>query len=183
MIRINLTNSHSISHKANENIPNNSNESPSEKKGEKSMLIGALVGLAAIGATAIGLKKTSPISYEEALKKAGIQIKDDIAVLIESGEKFTGKIERFENRNKKETIEFVDGLITEKLYHNLFGKELEGIFYKNGKEVLNIKRALSQTGNKGFTYSGKDIPPTKPAAFVATDQGFAWAREFLKKQK
>lgn len=77
----------------------------SEKKENKAMIAGTLAGLAAIGAAAIGLKKTAKMSYEEALKKSGVQVKDGIATLIESGEKFTGKIQRFEKRNRKETKE------------------------------------------------------------------------------
>ena len=72
------------------------------------------------------------MSFEEALKKNGVEIKDGIATLIKSGEKFTGKIQRFEKRNRKESVKFVDGVMTEKLYHNILGKELDGYFYKNG---------------------------------------------------
>lgn len=98
----------------------------------KAMLSLSLTGLAAIGLAAIGLKKTSIMTYEEALRKNGVEIKNGIATLIKSGEKFTGKIQRFEKRNRKESVEFVDGVMTEKLYHNILGKELDGYFYKNG---------------------------------------------------
>lgn len=111
-----------------------------EPESNKSMaLAGTLAGLAALGLAAAGLKKTSKTSYEEALKKAGVQIKDGIATLLESGEKFTGKIERFEKRNRKETVEFVDGVMTEKLYYTAFGKEIEGYFYK-GDACYNSSR-------------------------------------------
>jgi len=99
-------------------------------KADKNMLALSLAGLAAAGLTAIGLKKTHIISYEEALKKNGVEIKDGIATLIKSGKKYTGKIERFEKRNRKETVEFVDGTMTEKLYYTAFGKEIDGYFYK-----------------------------------------------------
>lgn len=154
----------------------------SKRASDKSMLAGTLAGLAAVGAAALGLKKTSPMSYEEALKKAGVQIKDNIATLIETGEKFSGKIQRFEKRNCKETVEFVDGVITEKLYHNLMGKELHGDFYKDGKRVLRIWESAGQVKNThGFSYTGEGVASVKPAPFIETKEGFAWAREYVKK--
>lgn len=101
-----------------------------QKHNKNTAVIGSLVGLATLGLAAVGLKKTSKMSYEEALKKAGVQIKDGIATMIESGEKFTGKIEHYEKRNRKETLKFVDGAMTEKLYYTALGKEIEGYFYK-----------------------------------------------------
>ena len=103
-----------------------------KKDGDKGAVFGTLSGLAVLGLAALGLKKTSKMSFEEALKKNGVEIKDGIATLIKSGEKFTGKIQRFEKRNRKESVKFVDGVMTEKLYHNILGKELDGYFYKNG---------------------------------------------------
>ena len=105
----------------------------------KAMLSLSLTGLAAIGLAAIGLKKTSIMTYEEALRKNGVEIKNGIATLIKSGEKFTGKIQRFEKRNRKECVEFVDGVMTEKLYYTAFGKEIEGYFYK-GDACYNSSR-------------------------------------------
>ena len=105
----------------------------------KAMLSLSLTGLAAIGLAAIGLKKTSIMTYEEALRKNGVEIKNGIATLIKSGEKFTGKIQRFEKRNRKESVEFVDGVMTEKLYYTAFGKEIEGYFYK-GDACYNSSR-------------------------------------------
>ncbi len=160
-----------------------SDRAQNKNNGEKSMLAGTLAGLATLGAVAIGLKKTSPVSYEEALKKAGVQIKDNVATLIETGEKFTGKIQRFEKRNRKETVEFVDGLMTEKVYHSLLGKELKGEFYKNGERVLQIWRSVGQKKNSyGFAYSGKNIPNYEPGPFIETKDGFTWARNYIKNQ-
>ena len=79
------------------------------------------------------------MTYEEALRKNGVEIKNGIATLIKSGEKFTGKIQRFEKRNRKESVEFVDGVMTEKLYYTAFGKEIEGYFYK-GDACYNSSR-------------------------------------------
>ena len=162
-----------------QNSSKDSNKTDNKK--EKSMLTGALVCLAAAGIAALSLKKVSPTTYEEALKKAGVEIKNDVAVLTKTGENFTGKIQRFETRNRKETVNFANGIMTEKLYHNILGKELEGCFYKDGEQVLKIWKSAGQAKNSsGFSYSGKNIPETKPAAFIETKDGFAWAREFLK---
>ncbi len=116
-----------ISTKANKKQETTTSAQNNDKK---KAIIGTLSGLAVLGLAAIGLKKTATMSYEEALKKSGVQIKDGIATLIESGEKFSGKIQHFEKRNRKETVEFVDGVMTEKLYHTALGKEIEGYFYK-----------------------------------------------------
>lgn len=153
-----------------------------KNKKNKSLLAGTLAGLATLGAVAIGFKKTSPTSYEEALKKAGVMIKDNIAILTETGEKFTGKIQRFEKRNRKETVEFIDGLMTEKIYHSLLGKELNGEFYKNGEMVLRIWKSVGQKKNSsGFAYSGKGIHNYEFGPYIETKEGFAWARDYIKK--
>lgn len=180
MLRVEPTNAAIMNFKASESI-NSEPEKPGKKE-NKAMIAGTLAGLAAIGAAAIGLKKTAKMSYEDALKKAGVQVKDGIATLIESGEKFTGKIQRFEKRNRKETVEFVDGVMTEKVYHSLTGKELEGEFYKNGKRVLRIWKSVGQIkGSRGFTYMEKNVPPVCDGPFIETKEGFKWAREYVKK--
>ncbi len=158
-----------------------SDRAQNKNNGEKSMLAGTLAGLATLGAVAIGLKKTSPVSYEEALKKAGVQIKDNVATLIETGEKFTGKIQRFEKRNRKETVEFVDGLMTEKVYHNMFDRELNGQFFKDGKKAFTIQKIGK---NKYSVHPHIDFIDkfviTKPAPYIEIEDGFAWAREYIK---
>ncbi len=103
---------------------------PIQKNFGKKPIIAALSGMAVLGLAAIGLKKTSKMSFEEALKKSGVEIKDGVATLAKSGERFSGKIERFEKRNRKEVVEFIDGIMTEKLYYTALGKEIEGYFYK-----------------------------------------------------
>lgn len=158
----------------------NQNSENFDNKNKENLVL-TLAALAVAGLAAVGLKKTSVLSYEEALAKNGVEIKDGIAKLIKNGENFTGKIERFEKRNRKETVEFVDGKITEKLYHNLLGKELEGIFYKDGMQVLHIWESLGQVKNsKGFSYYAKGTVAKKPNSFVETKNGFAWAREYIK---
>ena len=67
---------------------------PIQKDFGKKPIIAALSGMAVLGLAAIGLKKTSKMSFEEALKKSGVEIKDGVATLAKSGERFSGKIER-----------------------------------------------------------------------------------------
>ena len=98
----------------------------------------ALACLAAAGLGLIGISKVKKISFEEALRKSGVELKDGIATLLETGEKFSGKVERLDSRTSKETVEFVDGVITEKVYHNLLGKPLNGIFYKDGVKRIEV---------------------------------------------
>ena len=158
----------------------NQNSENFDNKNKENLVL-TLAALAVAGLAAVGLKKTSVLSFEEALAKNGVEIKDGIAKLIKNGENFTGKIERFEKRNRKETVEFVDGKMTEKLYHNLLGKELEGVFYKDGKQVLRIWQGVGQTKNShGFLYEGNNVPKNEPGPFVETKNGFAWAREYIK---
>lgn len=180
MLRIEPTNVTISLKSANENNPKTGKASINKE--DKSMLVATLSALAAAGAAFVGLKKTSPISYEEALKKAGVEIKDNVARLVKTGEKFTGKIQRFENRNRRETVAFVDGIMTEKLYHTCIGSEIEGEFYRDNKRVLKIWKSVGQVkGHKGFAYSGEGISSCENGPFVETKDGFAWARKFLKK--
>ena len=60
-----------------------------------------------MGTAVLLLKKTSPVRYEEALKKGGVEIKNNIAILSETGEKYTGKIQRHVSHNKKEITEYI----------------------------------------------------------------------------
>lgn len=152
--------------------------SPQKNENKKEVLIATLAGLATIGATIIGLQKTSPKNYEEALKKAGIQIEDGIAILIKTKEKYTGTVQRFETRSKKETIKFVDGIITEKINHNLFGKELEGKFYKNG--TLRCKVGSGIEGYSVTIYNKNGELETRGDAINFSNDKFNSAREYIK---
>ena len=118
----------------------NKNISDESVINNRSKLALSLAALATIGLSIVGVKKTAKMTFEEALKKNGVEIKNGIATLIENGEKFTGKIQRFETRNRKETVEFADGLIKEKVYHNVFGREfaLIHILQRMGKKHLLI---------------------------------------------
>ena len=98
------------------NFRSNKINRPAQQDGEQKAdgdkaLLTTLGTLAAIG-TAFCFLKTRPTTFEDALKKAGVEIKNNVATKIGTGEKFSGKIERFENMNRKETVEYVDGIIT-----------------------------------------------------------------------
>ena len=122
----------------------------SDKKNDK-ILAGSLAALSVLGLTAVGLLKTRTTSFEDALKKSGVILKDNIATIANTGERFTGKIERYTKRNRKETTQYIDGIITEKVYHNAFGKEIEGYFYKNG--MLRFRVNLVNRGNRRYVMS------------------------------
>lgn len=152
-----------------DNVQNN----PSEKH----LIALSLGGLATLGAVAAALK-TRKTSLEEALRKNGIQLKNNIATLIENGEKYTGKIERYESRNRKETIKFVDGKMEECLYHNILGKELDGYFYKDGVKKLHVSSSKgSIIGYAEYHQNGG----LKRGEIICESSAFNWAREHIKK--
>ena len=153
-----------------------------EKGGDSNTMLSlSITGLAIAGLAAVGLKKTYIMSYEEALKKNGVEIKNGIATFIKTGKKFTGKIQRFEARNRKETVEFADGIIQEKIYHNLFGRELDGMFYKDGKLRLKVtKHGGSKHKAFGVREYDKDGNFSRGEAGGEIDSVFAWARKAVK---
>ena len=129
MLRIENTNNIVFMNNSQNKHKTASEQKDSDNKNNTMLL--SLAGLASIGAALVGMAKCRKTSFEDALVKNGVQIKDGLATLIKSGEKYTGKIERYVN-TKKETFQYIDGIITEKIYHNALGRELEGSFYKNG---------------------------------------------------
>lgn len=134
MIKIEPTLPINYSFTARKNLSVKDNQKDNTQK-----LLSAVAGLAVLGAAAVIVGKKTTSTYEEALKKNGVQIKDGVAVLISSGEKYTGSVKHNVQAygTKKETVSFVDGVMTEKIYHNARGKELEGEFFKSG--VLRVK--------------------------------------------
>ncbi len=134
----------------------------------------ALAGLAVLGMATIVYKKTKPITFEKALEKAGVQIKDGIATVKETGKYFSGKIQRFETHSSKETTKFNNGVISEKLYHSITGKERKGEFYKNGKLKLQVTGigdayAYTEYGNSGMVKGDGLIPKNFTLFEVARD--------------
>lgn len=118
------------------------NETPKNKQQDNKKLYMTLAGLAVLGAATVIAGKKSISTYEQALAKNGVQIKDGVATVIATGDKYTGSIKRNTQAFgfKKETVQFSDGVITEKVYHNLKGDELEGDFFKDGKRRVRVTR-------------------------------------------
>ncbi len=94
---------------------------------------------AAAGITTIALTRGRTKSFEKVMENQGIIIKDGLAVIKDSGEKFTGAIKRNVKPFglKKETVQFEEGVMTERVYHDAFGREAAGEFYKDG--ILRIR--------------------------------------------
>lgn len=157
----------------------NKNSADKSTTNNRSKLALSLVALATIGLSIVGVKKTAKMTFDEALKKNGVEIKNGIATLIENGEKFTGKIQRFETRNRKETVEFADGLMKEKVYHNLFGRELNGEFYRDGNLKVRVNSYFTKDGQKTFTYydNGGQFKDCKTMLAQTKDSVFDWARK------
>ncbi len=107
----------------------------------KSSLKTGLAAVAALGITTLALTKGRTKSFEKALEKQGVTIKDGLAVVKDSGEKFSGAIKRNIKPFglKKETVQFDKGIMTEKVYHDVFGREVAGEFYKNGKLHISVQ--------------------------------------------
>ncbi len=129
-------------------------EAPIQKSNDinnDKILIGSLSALAVLGLATVGLFKAKKTSFEDALKKSGVMLKDNIATITDTGERYTGKIERYAKFNRKETTQYINGVISEKVYHNILGKEIEGYFYKNG--MLRYKVSLVNRGNRRYIMS------------------------------
>ena len=73
-------------------------------------------------------------SLQKVFTQKGLILKEGTLIVSKTGEKFSGTIKRHVGTFGfiKETRKYDNGLLSEKLYHNLFGKELDGYFYKNG---------------------------------------------------
>ena len=141
--------------KNNDSISNSKMKS-NNKVYENIITATPIVGLAGILALLAGRKSIK--TMEQAMNAKGIKMQDACAILKESGEKFTGKIVR--NTRPfglvKETTIFNNGVISEILYHNKFGKEIKGTFYQNGKEKF-IVSVNAYPSDKSARYSLSEI--------------------------
>lgn len=143
-----------------------------------------LAGVAAAGTAAVaaGKGKAAKMNYEEALTKAGVELKDGLAYIKSTGEKYTGKIKRNISINKKETVNFEEGIMTERLHHNMFGREMDGEFFENGKLKLKVgnhtgliwKSFPFYVFENGDKVSSGDVLSTKIRSV------FEWARKAVK---
>ena len=75
------------------------------------------------------------------LKKYGVEIKDGLAIISQTNERFSGSITRHAGflGLQKEIINFSDGDLTKKLYY-ILNQEKLGYFYKEGKTYLEIEK-------------------------------------------
>lgn len=156
-------------------------EGHSKKNNDKTSV--AIVGMVLVTSTVLALVgKMTKSTYFKALKKQGVEIKDEIAYLVNSKEKFTGSI-KWNSKPygaEKNIVNFDNGVIQEQLIYGLLGKEKSGEFYKDGKKVLQVYSAVSKANKeKGVEYCINN-DATKPLLFEKTDSPFEWARNKLK---
>ena len=94
-------------------------------------------------------------NIESILKKCDIVMKNGIA--FKNDEKFTGTINRRFVFIQKEIITFVDGIINERIYYDIFNKEVLGFFYVEGNlhaELEKIKKdCMLKIYNDGYSLS------------------------------
>ena len=120
------------------NFKQDNTQSTKDKSKYDTALVGAAATVLAGSAVLIG-RKLSIKSLSKLLSSQGAELKDGVAVLSKTGEKFTGTVKRRVGSLglKRETIKFEEGLMAEKIYHDIFGRELEGEFYKAG--ILRLR--------------------------------------------
>lgn len=143
--------------------------------------------LAGIGVCA-GIKGKKA-SLFKALEKQGIELKNGVAILKESGEKFTGNVKRNVKSFglRKETIHYDNGVMTERVCHNIWGKEVCGDFYKDGVLRISIPGIMSRGKRKAFpiyTYDKTGKPESLGDNFgTEMDSVFAEMRRHIKDLK
>lgn len=158
-------------------------DSHSCQTSRKNSGIGMAVLTASITTLAIAKR---PKSFSKAILKQGVCFENGVAIVKKTGKKFTGAVSR--NTGflgcKKETTQFTDGIITEKVYHDLFGRELYGRFYKEGKLYLTVGKSRGFSSEKlpKGVYSYTTInDPLDAIHRIKTDSVFEWARNNIKK--
>ncbi len=162
---------------------NFSSQPTRNKDDNKNSLKTGLAAAAAVGITTIALTRGRTKSFEKLFIENGIHFQNEVAIVKATGEKFTGTLKRNVKPFglKKETMRFENGIITEKVCHNALGRELGGIFYKNGKPYLSIEAISSKSKDKINTYKyakfseGFDISHQ-----IQEISGFEWARNKIK---
>ena len=107
-----------------------------------------LAGLATVAAGTIWLKKNAFASFNKTLEKNGLELRKNIAYIKGTDKKFTGSIKRNSKSfgREKEITSYVDGVISEKLWYDFRGREMEGNFYKNGKLFRSVHSANCYRG-------------------------------------
>ena len=148
-------------------------------------------GIGVAGMMILGAGIACRGNFSNSIAKRGLIYKDNVLIDSKTGKKFTGTIKSYVGKlgfNRIESQSFVDGVITEKTYKNMFGSELGGVFYKDGKECLkvNIGYPFFVPYNKAVaTYR---YTPDKSEVVHADRRGFSfksvfkWARDFVKEK-
>ena len=120
-----------------------------------------LAGLATVAAGTIWLKKNSFTNFNKTLEKNGLELRKNIAYIKGTDKKFTGSIKRNSKSfgREKEITSYVDGVISEKLWYDFRGREMEGNFYKNGKLFRSVHSANCYRGCDfvGYTEIGEEV--------------------------
>lgn len=80
-----------------------------------------------------------------------MEIKNGFIISKSTGEKFTGKISYNSKAYglEKETVSYVDGKTTEIVHHKWNGKEVNGLFFKNGKPFIRVGN-ITRNKNKQY---------------------------------
>lgn len=138
-------------------------------------------------------KKPKRLSFQKLLEQNNLEFKNDILIIKNTGEKYTGELKRstgefFPNGygEKIESQKFEKGIITEKTYVNSKGHEIQGYFYKNGKlryEVFsNGKRNKNNELCFGFNdYNEKGQPSTFGDGMITKNKSlFETARKYVE---
>lgn len=142
-----------------------------------------------LGAAIIELKKPPRKSFEKMLKKNNLEFRDNVLVKKENGERFTGEIRRstgkpdkFKGREMIETQKFDNGIITEKTYKDVFNREIEGYFYKDGELKLRVFSVIEDEEKRfGFyPYENGQATILGDGYMKKNESVFEWAREWIK---
>ena len=142
MLKINPT--QNISFLQTENKKNNTSKNDKIALGAGGAVIATVL--------AISVSKVFRKNLTQVLKKQGVELKNNIAVITENSKKFTGDIKLITGTLglSKEIIKYEDGVMVERLCYDFMGKEKEGFFYnKNGKLRLSI---MGKQGKKNTFY-------------------------------
>ena len=131
----------------------------------------------------IGASKVFRKNLMQVLKKQGVELKNNVAIITENSKKFTGNIKLRTGPLgfSKEIIKFEDGIMVERLCYDFRGKEKEGFFYnKDGKLRLSI---VGKQGKKNtfFGYTTFDKNTVSAEGRMNGQQSiFEYGRNLLK---
>lgn len=143
-------------------IPRTISNVENKKTDKSNALLYSLAGLAVLGIGTCYAAKKSVKTFSEALEHRGLEIKDGVAVIKKTGERFTGEIKR--NTMffgiEREYRKYNDGIIQEKLISTINEKEYSGEFFINGK--LYYRFSNVSRGQKSLRYSASVFVEDSP---------------------